>query len=343
MKKNFNRTWFFAVGVILSFWIAAPNADAQGYGDRNRAGGDGTYNIQGRIVMPDGRPATGVKVSMSGADFTNGSTTTDLDGNFTFSNVPAGNYNVTVKATTEYESENESLTIDRNTSFGQTFNLSFFLRPPGVKKNALNPTNNPMLADVPKEALKKHKTAADSMAKNDLKAALAALDEAIALYPNFPLAYNEKGMILIKQNDLQKALEAFAKAIELKPDYFDAKLNFGFTLMNQKDYEKAEMVLRDVLQQRPDSVSANMYLGIVLLGLKKNDEAEIALKKVVSTKGGEGMAQAHRYLAGIYMAKKQNAEAAAELEKFLQLAPKAPDAEKLKGIIADLKKQAAQK
>jgi regulator of sirC expression with transglutaminase-like and TPR domain len=38
------------------------------------------------------------------------------------------------------------------------------------------------------------------------------------------------------------------------------------------------------------------------------------------------------------MQKKQNAEAAAELEKYVKLVPKAPDADKLKSTIADLKK-----
>lgn len=338
MKKNSNYIWFLAFAVIFTFWIL-PDAKGQGYGDRNRAGGDGRYNIQGRIVMPDGRPAIGVRVSLSGADFTNGSTVTDNDGNFTFSNIPGGNYNVSVKAGSVYESENETLTIARDTTPGQTFNLSFFLRPPGVKKNSLNPTNNPLLADVPKEALKKYKSAAESIQKNDLKSAIAFLDEAIAVHPNFALAYNEKGMLLIKQNELDKALETFVKAIEIKSDYFDAKLNFGFTLLNKKDYEKTEMVMRDILQQRAESLTAQMYLGIALIGLKKMDEAETTLKKVVSTKGGESMAQAHRYLGGIYIQKKKNAEAIAELEKYLQLVPKAADAEKIKTTIEGLKKQ----
>ncbi len=338
MKKNFNYKWFFIFAVILSFWTL-PNVNGQGYGDRNRAGGDGSYNIQGKITMPDGKPGVGVKVALSGADFTNGSTVTDNDGNFTFSNVPAGNYNVTVKGGSEYESDNETLIIDRNTSFGQTFNLSFFLRPPGVKKSKENPTNNPLLANVPKDALKKYNNAADSVKKNDLKAALTSLDEATAAYPEFALAYNEKGVLLLRQNELDKALEAFSKAIQVKPDYLDAKLNFGFTLLNKKDYEKAEIVLSDILQQKSEMPTANMYLGIALLGLKKMDGAEAAFKKAVSVKGGENLAQAHRYLGGIFMQKKDNAEAVAELQKYLQLSPKAPDAEKIKTIIEDLKKQ----
>jgi regulator of sirC expression with transglutaminase-like and TPR domain len=38
------------------------------------------------------------------------------------------------------------------------------------------------------------------------------------------------------------------------------------------------------------------------------------------------------------MQKKQNADAADELEKYLKLVPKAPDADKLRSTIADLRK-----
>jgi len=338
MKKNFNYNLICLFAVIFSLSVL-PNVNGQGYGDRNRAGGDGRYMIQGRITMPDGKPAVSVKVSLSGADFTNGSTQTDNDGNFTFANIPAGNYNVTVKGSSEYELENETLTIPLGSTPGQTFNLAFYLRPPGVKKSSLNPTNNPLLVDVPKEALKKHKSAGESARKNDLKASVDYLDEAIAIYPNFALAYNDKGMLLLKQNELDKALEAFSKAIQIKPDYFDAKLNFGFTVLSQKDYQKAEIVLKDVLKQRENSPTAQMYLGIALIGLKKIDEAETALKKAISIKGGENLAPAHRYLGGIYIQKKKNAEAIAELEKYLQLTPKAADAEKTRTTIEGLKKQ----
>ena len=338
MKKNYNYIWTLVFAATLSFWNS-PNANGQGYGDRNRAGGDGSYNVQGKITMPDGKPAVSVRVALSGADFTNLSTTTDNEGGFVFSNIPGGNYNVTVKATTEFEADNEVLTIDRDTTPGQTFNVTFYLRSPGVKKSKDNPTNNPLLANIPKEALKKYNSAADSVKKNDLKAALASLDEAIAAYPEFALAYNDKGNVLLRQNELGKALEAFSKAIQLIPDFFDAKLNFGFTLLNQKDYEKAEIVLRDVLKEKAGMPTANMYLGIALLGLKKNDEAEASLKKAITLKGGENLAQAHKYLGGIYLQKKNNAEALVELQKYVQLSPKAADAEKIRATIADLKKQ----
>ncbi|MGH9819016.1 MAG: hypothetical protein ACRD43_02505, partial [Pyrinomonadaceae bacterium] len=72
--------------------------------------------------------------------------------------------------------------------------------------------------------------------------------------------------------------------------------------------------------------------------IKNMDAAISHFKAAIAAKDDESMALAHRYLGGIYMQKKQNAAAAAELEKYLKLVPKAPDADKLRSTIADLKK-----
>jgi tetratricopeptide (TPR) repeat protein len=52
--------------------------------------------------------------------------------------------------------------------------------------------------------------------------------------------------------------------------------------------------------------------------------------------GGENLALAHKYLGGLYMNTKPK-EAADELEKYIKLDPKAPDADRIKGTIKDLR------
>jgi regulator of sirC expression with transglutaminase-like and TPR domain len=76
-----------------------------------------------------------------------------------------------------------------------------------------------------------------------------------------------------------------------------------------------------------------------MLGMNRLDIAEKAFKYALSLKGGENLAAAHKYLGGIYMQKNQNAEAAAELQKYIDLMPKAADAEKIKATIGELKKK----
>lgn len=339
MKKSYFAPTRFLVFAALMFSLLAftgANAFGQGYGDRNSTG-DGKLAISGKVFLPDGGPAVGVTVSYSGTEFVSGSARTDDGGNFRFSNLPPGNYTVTVRGTDAFETETESVAMGKESSAGQTFTVILNLRVKGAKKGDLSA--NPFFANVPKDAIKHYQSAAESVKKNDLKAALAALDKAIEIYPEFAIAYNEKGMLLVKQNELDKALEAYVKAIQIKPDYFEAKFNFGYALLNKKQYEQTEMVFRDLLKQKNDLPTAHMYLGIALAMLKKTDEAETQLKQAVALKGGESLAMAHRYLGGIYMQKNRNAEAIAELQKFLELSPKAPDADKIKSIIEDLKKK----
>jgi TolA-binding protein len=310
----------------------------QGIGDRNRAGdSEGKFTIQGRVVMPDGRPAAGVKVYIENADQPSQTYVTNVDGIFQTGSVRAGNF--TISATVVgIPTEREFLTIDRDTPAGRTFNVTLFLRAQGQKKGDFY-SNNPLFKEVPKPALDKFKKGIEKLEKNDAKAAAVLFDEAIAAYPNFAAAYYQKGSAHLKENDLDKALEAFVKAISFKPDYVEAKYSVGYTQYLKKNYEVAAAVFDDVLQQQADMPEANMYLGISLFNLKNIDAAEAGLKKAVAVKGGEKLALAHLYLGQIYAQKKKNAEAVTELEKYLELLPKAPNADKIKTAIADLKKQ----
>ena len=56
-------------------------------------------------------------------------------------------------------------------------------------------------------------------------------------------------------------------------------------------------------------------------------------------KNGEKLAQAHRYLGGIYWKKKNYKQAIEHLEKYLEFAPKAPDSEKVRATIQQLQEK----
>ena len=329
----------FIVLCLAVIGLGEISVNAQGYGDRNRPAGRGTYRITGKVYLPDGTPAKDVSVSASGMEMTGGaSARTDQDGNFTLSGLSSGNYTVVVKPE-GYQTESEFLTIAEGMISGQAFQLAFYLRAPGQPKRTAA-TANPMLKDVPKEPLSKYTKAMEKLNAGDAKAAIPLFDQAIALHPQFPVAYYERGSAYLKLNEYDKALESFVKAIELKPDYVEPKYSVGYTQYLKKNYEVASAVFVDVLKQKKDMAEAYMYLGISLYHLKNIDAAEASLKKAIETKDGETVALAHRFLGGIYVQKNKNAEAAAELQKYLDFVPKAPDADRLKATIADLKKKA---
>ena len=330
------RSRSFVVLALAAVVAFVCNTDGQGIGDRNRPSEGGSHNITGRVYLPNGRPAGGVKVLING-DFTNTSTNTNMDGVFTFGSIPGGNYNVTVRAE-GYQNETESLTIERFASAGQGYQMTIHLRNPGQAKGS-TAVLSPLLVGVPKDAVSKFEKGREKLSKDDAKGALSDFDAAIAAYPNFAAAYYERGSAYLKLKDPDKATESFVKAITIKQDYVEAKYGYGLAQFQKNDYVVAAAAFNDVLQAKKDMAEAHLNLGISLFYLKNVEAAETELKSAVSAKGGESFALAHLYLGQIYAQKKKNSEAASELQKYLDLAPKAPNADRIRSAIADLKKQ----
>jgi Flp pilus assembly protein TadD len=323
--------------VVLSIFATAATVCGQGIGDRNRPTSGGSHVVSGKIRLPDGSPAVNAKVTLSNTDMISSSQTTDQDGAFTFSGMPGGNYNIVVKAE-GYQTESEAFIIERFSSASQGFRFDFSLRLPGQPKPSARTASNPLLKDVPKDAASKFEKGMEKVSKEDYKGAVSDFDAAIAAYPKFAAAYYEKGTVLLKANDLDAAVAAFVKAIELKSDYIEAKYGYALAMFQKKDYTVSAAAFNDVLQQRKDMAEAHLNLGISLFYLKNLDAAENELKAAVAAKGGEKLAMAHLYLGQIYSQKKRNTDAVTELEKYLELLPKAPNADRIKQAIEQLKK-----
>jgi tetratricopeptide (TPR) repeat protein len=107
---------------------------------------------------------------------------------------------------------------------------------------------------------------------------------------------------------------------------------------NKKKFDEAEMHLRKALELKSGGPSGHYYLGLTLVSTKRYSEAQTEFEAAIAN-GGENLPLAHKYLGGLYMSAHKNQEAADELEKYLKLDPKAPDADRIKGTIKDLRKQ----
>jgi tetratricopeptide (TPR) repeat protein len=212
--------------------------------------------------------------------------------------------------------------------------MIFHLRTPPVG----SPTAAEAFEDIPKDAAAKFENGREKLAKGNAKGSISDFEAAIATYPKFAAAYYEKGAAYLKLNDPDKATAAFVQAIEIKPDYLEAKYGYGLAQFQKKEYVVAAAAFNDVLQQKRDIVEAHLNLGISLYHLKNVEAAEAELK-LAATNGGGKLPLAHLYLGQIYAQKKKNAEAANELQKYVDLAPNAPNVERIKLAIADLKKQ----
>jgi Tfp pilus assembly protein PilF len=322
---------------LLLLASVVPNARAQAIGAHrgNVGGSGGNHTIQGRIISPLGKlPESRIRITIEHSDVGTLSTVAGDDGGFIFSNLEGGTYRVTIDAGKEFEIARESVYIENDKL---SYNLPVYLR--------LKPEANPAMAGVPKPALDLFVKALEAGQKNENEKAMSLLAEAIKLHPDFALAHSELGLLLFKSGQLDKALEEYKVAIKGLPDDASIQLNYGIALLEKKDYGEAEKQLRRAAKKMDKSPQAHMYFGVALMRRKGADEAERARNFDEAEKefqqsiklGGDNVARAHYYLGGLYWAKQNFKKAADELETFLKLSPKAPDAEQIRATVKDLR------
>lgn len=333
MNVNTLRLQLLLTAALIVSSALAANAQAPG-SSRNGGlpSGEGNVMLQGRIYFPSGQTASGrtIRVSLeSSSAFGSGNTAVpDQDGVFRFQGLVPGNYTVVVDAGSEFEKARESVGIYAGTS-GKVVQVSIQLQP---KVDS----SNPLFAGVPSNALNFYQKGTAAARKGDAKAAAESLSAAVTAYPNFPIAINELGTqyMILKQWD--KAGDTYESLLKLKPNDAPAHLNLGIVAFNKKKFDEAEAHLRKAIELNSAGPSSHYYLGLTLISVKRYPEALTEFETTVAN-GGENLALAHKYLGGLYMSVHKPQQAADELEKYLKLDPKAPEADKIKETIKDLR------
>ena len=315
----------------LALLIAlASNAAAQGVGaTRGLPGSEGNNSIQGKIYYP-AEPKGGrrIRVKIESTNMGMQSTVTDDDGTFRFNGLGFGPYTLTIEPGEDYDRTTETVNIDKEMGGGRNLIVPITLR----MKGGLDAGSE----SIPKQARDLYAKGLEAAKANDTKKAAGHLEAAVAAAPDFALALNELGVQYNRLGEFDKAIATLDRAIKVAPKAFPPRLNMGFAFMSKKDFPAAETHLREALKMNATSPAAHMYLGITLMSQKKMDEAEAELLLAVNSKSNE-VASAHRYLGGIYWGKRDYKRAADELETYLKLVPKAPDAERTREAIKELR------
>jgi tetratricopeptide (TPR) repeat protein len=269
----------------------------------------------------------------------------DPNGSFIFRGLEPGSYTVVVDAGEPYEIARESIYIDTDGSNARrgitlppvarlyTVQISLQLKREGAAKAAVV---NAALAALPDNARELYRKAVDSIQAGNSTKAIEELKAAIASYPQFPLALNELGVQYLKLGQLEKAAEALKEAVRLVPEDFLPRLNYGIVLLNQRKFGEAEEQLKVATSKNSSAATAHMYLGIALAVQRKLDEGQKELELAIASNSLD-VALAHRYLAGVHLERRAYKQAAEELQKYLELVPKAPDADVLHRKIKELR------
>jgi len=331
---------------VLFIGLIALPVPGQGNG-RASTGTGGNHVIQGKVFFPSGRRADGtIQVKLTSLNSAEITAIADSSGSFTFAGLSPGNYTVIVNAGDQYEIAREGVTIDSDpnlsrqgiilNSGSRRYTVMVTLQSKPDPKNSTKPgVINASLADVPEDARAMFQKALDLIKAGEAQRAIENLKNAVSLYPKFPVALNELGVQYLKLGEAAKAVEPLRSASKLSPDAFTPRLNLGIALLECRQLAEAEIELRAALKIS-STPTAHMYLGLTLVSARRFDEAQQELETAIST-GGENLAQAHRYLGGLYWKKSDYRRAIDELESYLRLTPNAPDAEIVRRTIGELR------
>ena len=350
MAQKLNTLHLFARYSLLCSFVLFSTliTHAQSGGGVDMTGTGGRHSISGRLVFPSGQRADlRLKIRLESPGNGDLTVLSDANGTFTFRSLRAGNYAVVVEGGEFFENAREQVYIEpanptlrrgipHMVTVSRPFTVQVYLRekqqPAQMKPGVLNAA----LASVPKPAVELYEKGMEAAARNETEKAIEYLRRAVALHPNFGLALNELGVQYLKRGELERAEAVLTKVIQLSPDAAEPKLNYGICLLQQKKFVEAETQLRDAVKKNEHAFTAHMYLGIALISFKKYTEAEDSLKKAV-TLGGPKASKAHYYLGGVYWETGRFKEAADELDLYLQLEPKAANAERVRATIKDLR------
>lgn len=271
-------------------------------------------------------------------------TRTDGSGRFLFGGLSSGRFSVRVLPYgTDLEEQTQEVEIINfvrpGSSTSESAQKDFYLRV--RRTGGTNPTitGTIFVQEIPAEAIKSYDKAVADFESGRQEAAMEGLLKAVKIFPEYFSALERLGREYIKQQKYDYAQAAFLKAVSVNGRGFNSWYGLSFACYALKQSETAVEAAQNALKLQPTSVEATLILGISFRQAKRYEEAEKSLLQAKKISKNTS-ADAHWNLALLYNHNlKRYQEAAAELEKYLELQPNDPRANDLKKLIAELRKK----
>ena len=107
----------------------------------------------------------------------------------------------------------------------------------------------------------------------DRATAIQSYQAMIKLAPHLAEAYNNLGMLYLKDRDYAHAVEVLQSGLALNPNMHSASAMLGMSYFQLGVYENAEPLLRAALVTNPNDDDVEMMLTLILIDLKQFREA----------------------------------------------------------------------
>jgi tetratricopeptide (TPR) repeat protein len=151
--------------------------------------------------------------------------------------------------------------------------------------------------DLPSEAETAYYLAVTMFAAGASDEALARLDEAIALYPEFAAAYEARGNLHYSNRDWDQALENYNQALDVDPALASAYLNRSRIYLQRGETAQALADYNRLVELAPDEVESYLYRARFYLDAEENQQALPDLEKALELDPENALAYLYRGVA----------------------------------------------
>ena len=296
--------------------------------------GETKYEISGRIV-----PADAAAVSLFGAVTPfSAATLADEQGRFHFRDVLAGTYTLSVFLPSRGETRR---TIEIGPSLADAKRkvpVTVEISEAGLEARDA-PNRRAVVSarelSIPNRARKEYAEAQRQLSRHQVDRAIAHLERAVEIAPQFAAAWNNLGTIAYQSRRYPDAEGDFRRALEQDENAFDPLVNLGGVLLTLGKLDEALDFNLYAVLNRPNDALANSQLGMTYFAVNNFDLA-IKYLKVAKRLDPAHFSHPQMTLAEIYLRRGQPKAAAAEMEDFLRWHPDWPQKESMRQAIEKL-------
>jgi tetratricopeptide (TPR) repeat protein len=192
---------------------------------------------------------------------------------------------------------------------------------------------------VPEKARKQLDKANEAIARQDWNEAMKLLNEAIVIYPQYAMAYNNLGVVYARMNDAVREQQALEKAVSLDEHFAPACQNLVKVYLRQRAYSQAETLLGKSLSADPNNSQYLMLMADVQY-MEGHYDAAISDAQKVHALANPHPSIVHYIAAKAYQQENRQEQALAEFQTFLKEEPTGPRADHVRSDMAKLQSAA---
>lgn len=273
--------------------------------------------IEGRVVSgTDGASLANVRVSLADARGSlRGTMYTREGGSFQFTPLAPGRYTLTF-----FHEQYGEVTQTVEMVFTSQRGMIVRMPLPGATVTASTSHTVPVWAmRVPKKAEQEYERGLEAFAANDLRAAAAAFERAVAEYPDYALALAALGSAQERLGRRREAIATLERAVAIDDLLYAPVLELGVLLAGERRIEEARRRLARAVELRPADWRPRLHLGELYAGQQEWAQAEQVLAPARAAEGV--VSRVHVLLINSLLGQDKYLEALAAMEAFLSAFP----------------------